>query len=466
MNTKKTVIIVMVFVLAVFVCANFAGAQEYTPLVRIPGLPTEGTVNLSMYLVGIYNFLLSIVGIVAVMMLIIGGMRYITAAGNAAAIGDAKDIIQNAIVGLLLALLSWVFIATINPDVLYIKKPALTAHDVYNPRCTVSAADDDPCLCLDGTNTLRVALGYTTCEEACKGEDKCIPQKPVSCIASSSNNSGDANGNCECLDKTVIPLDTTLTPPDCQTSCLQIDAALTPPDNHCGWNYLVVRVNTDDRIEVEIREETIIPPFSELVETFYKLDLSQAQLWDFFLTDEGKWGAFKITSSSYNDGINIYECAILVTARRTTLGITGDYRNIFWVSPGTILNKDSLYLEKDLCVKFAQCCHRDLAFATDNACKISAIAIPGCDSGYDDPNDCAISTSIIGSNDIFFFKEAGKLFKTKYSDGIIDENVRCSDENPGAENERSCDFAESKNSYIPEGSLLCNPASGKWVPWK
>ncbi|MFH1551531.1 MAG: hypothetical protein ABIC36_01465, partial [bacterium] len=50
----------------------------------------------------------------AVIMLIIGGMRYITAVGNPSAIGDAKDIITNAIIGLILALLSWVFISAIN----------------------------------------------------------------------------------------------------------------------------------------------------------------------------------------------------------------------------------------------------------------------------------------------------------------------------------------------------------------
>ncbi|MBU4078527.1 hypothetical protein KKE85_02895, partial [Patescibacteria group bacterium] len=62
---------------------------------------------------------LSVVGIVAVIMLIIGGMRYITAVGNPTAISDAKDIINSAITGLILALLSWVFISAINKCFLY-----------------------------------------------------------------------------------------------------------------------------------------------------------------------------------------------------------------------------------------------------------------------------------------------------------------------------------------------------------
>jgi len=79
MPTKKTAFIMAGFIFAIAIAsANFAGAAEWTPLVRIPGLPATGTVNLSMYLIGLYNFMLSVVGIVAVVMLIIGGMRYIS----------------------------------------------------------------------------------------------------------------------------------------------------------------------------------------------------------------------------------------------------------------------------------------------------------------------------------------------------------------------------------------------------
>lgn len=62
MNTKK-IAGIAVFVITALACANLASAAvwEWEPLVRIPGLPATGTVNLSMYLVGLYNFLLSIV---------------------------------------------------------------------------------------------------------------------------------------------------------------------------------------------------------------------------------------------------------------------------------------------------------------------------------------------------------------------------------------------------------------------
>ena len=54
----------MVFsAIATVVGVNFAGVQVYA-LAQIPEIPIEA-VDLSMYLVGMYDFLLSIVGIVA-----------------------------------------------------------------------------------------------------------------------------------------------------------------------------------------------------------------------------------------------------------------------------------------------------------------------------------------------------------------------------------------------------------------
>jgi len=71
MPTKTAIAIMLSFaVMATFVGVDFASAQVvHTPLVQIPGLTPTGAVNLSMYLVGLYDFLLSIVEISA----IIGG---------------------------------------------------------------------------------------------------------------------------------------------------------------------------------------------------------------------------------------------------------------------------------------------------------------------------------------------------------------------------------------------------------
>ncbi|MEA2097827.1 MAG: pilin [Patescibacteria group bacterium] len=244
MNIKKAVsMVTFIFALTY---ANFASAVEWTPLVRIPGLPASGTVNLSMYMLGLYNFILSIVGIVAVMMLIIGGMRYITAAGNSAAISDAKDIIQNAVVGLILALFSWIFIATINPDALYIKQPgsSFTPSTVHLAACY--QLFDDPagsgkCICNDGTD-LSTQSNAGDCHTECK-KGHCKLPDPYPCIVQGSPplftslNFDEApyNGRCKCIDDVFVEPKYSAGPLDCNAVCS--NPAYASDNNYHGVNW-------------------------------------------------------------------------------------------------------------------------------------------------------------------------------------------------------------------------------------
>src|SRR5438105_14040790 len=56
------------------------------------------------------NLALLIIGIVAVAFLIYGGFRYITSAGNDEVAESAKKTIQNSIIGLIVAILSYVIV--------------------------------------------------------------------------------------------------------------------------------------------------------------------------------------------------------------------------------------------------------------------------------------------------------------------------------------------------------------------
>lgn len=55
----------------------------------------------------IANTLIFLVGAIAVIMLIIGGLRYVTSNGEAASIKGAKDTITYAIIGIIVAILSF-----------------------------------------------------------------------------------------------------------------------------------------------------------------------------------------------------------------------------------------------------------------------------------------------------------------------------------------------------------------------
>ena len=56
------------------------------------------------------NTILYIVGIVAVIMLIVGGIRYITSGGDAKKVTDAKNTVLYAIIGLVICLLAFAIV--------------------------------------------------------------------------------------------------------------------------------------------------------------------------------------------------------------------------------------------------------------------------------------------------------------------------------------------------------------------
>jgi hypothetical protein len=91
-------------------------ALDYIPLEPIPG--TSGSSNFPDYISGIYKFALWSVGIAAMFMLTVGGAMYLTSAGNTSAMGNAKNVIIDSLIGLVLALTAWFILNFINPDIL------------------------------------------------------------------------------------------------------------------------------------------------------------------------------------------------------------------------------------------------------------------------------------------------------------------------------------------------------------
>ncbi len=78
--------------------ANFAGQSS-----GLNGdLPSQITV--------ITNTLLLVIGLSAVIMLIIGGFRYVFSQGNEKAIGAAKDTILYSVIGIVVAILSYAIV--------------------------------------------------------------------------------------------------------------------------------------------------------------------------------------------------------------------------------------------------------------------------------------------------------------------------------------------------------------------
>ncbi len=92
---------------------------KYTPMEEIPGFGKLE--DFPAYLMAIYKFGLWAIGTSAMFMIMIGGYMYLTSAGNNSQTGKAKGIITDAIAGLILALVSYVLLYTINPELVQFK---------------------------------------------------------------------------------------------------------------------------------------------------------------------------------------------------------------------------------------------------------------------------------------------------------------------------------------------------------
>jgi len=101
--------IVLTFVVAL---APVALAQFTTPSAGGTGLPNDTSV--SGFILKIINIALAVAGLIAVLFLIIGGFRYITSAGNEETAEQAKKIITNAIIGIVVIILSFVIVRVIS----------------------------------------------------------------------------------------------------------------------------------------------------------------------------------------------------------------------------------------------------------------------------------------------------------------------------------------------------------------
>ena len=76
---------------------------------RADGMPAELLGNEGIF-TNITNTILYIVGIISVIMLIFGGLRYVVSGGDSKKVTDAKNTVLYAIIGLVIAILSYAIV--------------------------------------------------------------------------------------------------------------------------------------------------------------------------------------------------------------------------------------------------------------------------------------------------------------------------------------------------------------------
>jgi hypothetical protein len=109
-----------------FIFLNIATANAettFTPEVGIGGDFTKdanvpvsnSTATIAEYIKQIYKYLIGVVAIIAVVVMMLGGITWITAGGSPARVGDAQAWIKASLTGLLLVMFSYVILKTVNP---------------------------------------------------------------------------------------------------------------------------------------------------------------------------------------------------------------------------------------------------------------------------------------------------------------------------------------------------------------
>lgn len=157
-RNKLAILLIVVFTVTCGAASviPFASAQEegpptrpvtFDPQVTIPGF-TGGVVTgttFGEYVRAFYIFFIGVIGILATVMVMYGGYRWITAAGNASRIQTAKTMVTNAIVGVVLALTSYILLQLINPTLVRITDLSmLTIRPISQP---IGSEGDNPFTC-------------------------------------------------------------------------------------------------------------------------------------------------------------------------------------------------------------------------------------------------------------------------------------------------------------------------------
>jgi N-acetyl-anhydromuramyl-L-alanine amidase AmpD len=128
---------------------------------------------LSEYIAAVYRWVIFAITIVAVVMLIRGGLLWILSAGDQTKISHAKDVIGKSVIGVLIAVGSYTILATINPELVNFKNLRVLYVQGVNP-------EDVPSIDEHGNegSSLVLAEGPTAAQER------------VNCTKSKSQSSG------------------------------------------------------------------------------------------------------------------------------------------------------------------------------------------------------------------------------------------------------------------------------------
>jgi len=98
---------------------------------------------LPLYIMAIYNYGLAIVGILATLVLMGGGLLWLTSGGDAGKITQAKELITGSVSGVIILVVAWIILNTINPNLVNFK-PIETIYIIKTSYCCDSTKGHIP----------------------------------------------------------------------------------------------------------------------------------------------------------------------------------------------------------------------------------------------------------------------------------------------------------------------------------
>jgi hypothetical protein len=151
--------------------------------------------NLAQYVSAAYRLAMGVAAVLAVIFIMIGGFRYMAAAGGGDVSG-AKDMIKNAVLGLVLTALSYTLLQTVNPDIVGLRLPRVQIVKPCNIEvsCAARGQDKESCeknnpasgmrciwdivksICYDNSSMQSSALGSNggDCMKSADGARSCV----------------------------------------------------------------------------------------------------------------------------------------------------------------------------------------------------------------------------------------------------------------------------------------------------
>lgn len=174
LKENKKILILTISFFIFFGFLYFISARELE--IKYPEATFQKTdVPISTYVNYIYSFTVSIIGIVSLLLIIIGGLSYSTSAGDPNKKNEAKRQIISAITGLSVILFSWLILRTIDPSFVGLKNPDIS------PTPEILDLRWSPILfCKEEINDIDLILNEDTDIELLKNLKKITMEKCIS----------------------------------------------------------------------------------------------------------------------------------------------------------------------------------------------------------------------------------------------------------------------------------------------